>query len=81
MATNSTSVTDNHIRDAAIAQGFADASVAQHTSRGQKEALDKGIWFVLSVKRNLGDDWDVLGRRRTVPELLSVLHNYQVRAN
>ena len=81
MATNSTTVTDNHIRAAAIAQGFVDASVDQHTSRGQKEALDKGIWFVLSVKRNVGDDWDVLGMRRTVPELLSVLHNHQARTN
>ena len=81
MATNSTTVTDNQVRDAAIAQGFADASIVQHTSRGQQEPLDKGIWFVLSVKHNLGDDWGVLGRRRTVPELLSVLHNHQVRTN
>lgn len=74
MTTSPVPLTDNQIREAAIAKGFAEVSVVQHTSREQKDALDKGIWFVLSVRRKPGDDWDILGRRRTVAELISILH-------
>jgi hypothetical protein len=73
--------TDNPIRTAAIAQGFVDASVVQHTARDRKDGLDKGTWFVLSVKRQIGDEWELLSRRRTEAELLTVIHNQRVSAN
>ena len=81
MATSSAPLADNEIHAAATAKGFAEVSVVQHTSREQKDALDKGVWFVLSVKRKTGDDWDILGRRRSVPELLAVLHKQQDSKN
>jgi len=81
MATTSAPLADNQIHAAAIAKGFVEVSVVQHTSREQKDAWDKGVWFVLSVKRNAGEDWDILGRRRTVPELLAVLQNQQGNSN
>ena len=73
--------TDNAIRTAAINQGFADASVVQHTARDQKDGLDKGTWFVLSIKRKSGDDWELLSRRRTEAELLTVIQNQRVTTN
>jgi hypothetical protein len=74
MAASSVPLADNELQAAAIAKGFVEVSVVQHTSREQKDALDKGVWFVLSVKRKAGDDWDILGRRRTVPELIGILN-------
>jgi hypothetical protein len=72
---------DNAIRTAAINQGFADASVVQHRARDQKDGLDKGTWFVLSVKRHNGDEWELLSRRRTEAELLTVIENQRVSPN
>ena len=81
MAANSAPVTDSQIHTAALAKGFTDASVVEHNTRGHKDSLEKGTWFVLSVKRNVGDDWDILGMRRTVPELLAVLNNQRYSEN
>jgi len=81
MQTSTAPLEDTQVRAAALAKGFIEVSVVQHTSREQKDALDKGVWFVLSVKRNRGDDWDILGRRRTVPELLTIIQKQQDSAN
>jgi hypothetical protein len=41
--------------------------------RERKDSLDSGNWFVLSIKRQTGDDWEVRGRRRTAAELEQLL--------
>jgi hypothetical protein len=65
--------TDDTIRVAAIAKGFADASVVTQNVQDRTGVLDVGAWFVLSVKRSAGDNWELLGRRRTQGELLQLL--------
>jgi hypothetical protein len=81
MTANAVPTPESQIHAAALAKGFADASIVEHTAHGHNDSLKKGTWFVLSVKRNLSDDWDVLGMRRTVLELLAVLHNERYGAN
>lgn len=54
---------------AAVAKGYAAAVVVPQQIRERKDSLDSGNWFVLSVKRKSGDDWEVRGRRRTAAEL------------
>jgi hypothetical protein len=61
------------IRSAALAKGYADASVIPQYSRDRKDSLDGGNWFVLSIKRQAGDEWEVRGRRRTAGELAQLL--------
>lgn len=67
------SMIDTAIRTAAIAKGYADALVVPMHSRERKDSLDAGNWFVLSIKRQAGDDWEVRGRRRTEAELTQLL--------
>jgi hypothetical protein len=64
---------NNAIRSAALAKGYADAAIVPQYSRERKDSLDSGNWFVLSVKRQAGDDWEVRGRRRTADELTQLL--------
>ena len=71
--TNSTISIDDAIRAAAIAKGYSDASVVTQKVQDRPGALDVGSWSVLSIKRNAGDEWDLLGRRRTPDELLELL--------
>lgn len=73
MTTNLTASTDDTIRAAAIAKGFADASVVTQHVQDRTGVLDVGAWFVLSVKRSAGDEWELLGRRRTQGELIQLL--------
>jgi hypothetical protein len=73
MTTNSTATTDEMIRAAAIAKGYSDASVVTQKVQDRPGALDVGNWSVLSIKRSAGDDWELLGRRRTPGELLELL--------
>jgi hypothetical protein len=73
MTTNSTITIDEAIRAAAIAKGYSDASVVTQKVQDRPGALDVGSWSVLSIKRNAGDDWELLGRRRTPEELLALL--------
>jgi hypothetical protein len=63
---------DDAIRAAAKARGYADAAVARQYVHGSHQ-LDAGEWLVLSVKRHEGDEWQLLGRRRTRQELLAML--------
>ena len=64
---------DNAIRAAALAKGYANAVIVPQLIRERKDSLDSGTWFVLSVKRKAGDDWEVRGRRRTAAELEQLL--------
>lgn len=73
MTTDLNGPIDNAIRTAAIAKGYADALVVPMFSRERKDSLDAGSWFVLSIKREAGDDWEVRGRRRTEAELTQLL--------
>ena len=73
MTTNSTAVIDKTIHAAAIAKGFFDATVVTQTVQDRFGALDVGSWFVLSVKRSVSDEWELLGRRRTQGELIQLL--------
>jgi hypothetical protein len=73
MTTNSTTTIDEAIRAAAIAKGYSDASVVTQKVQDRPGALDVGSWAVLSIKRNAGDEWELLGRRRTADELLKML--------
>jgi hypothetical protein len=73
MTTNTTTATDDAIRAAAIAKGYSDASVVTQKVQDRPGALDVGSWAVLSIKRTAGDDWELLGRRRTPGELLELL--------
>ena len=70
--TTTTVITDATIRAFAIAKGFADVSVAPQTV-DRVSAPDSGDWLVLSVKREGGGEWDLLGRRRTRHELLAMI--------
>lgn len=72
-ATDPNTAITNAIRTAAIAKGYADADVVPQFNRERKDSLDSGSWFVLSIKRNAGDDWEVRGRRRTAAELSQLL--------
>jgi hypothetical protein len=67
-----TTDTEFTLRSAAIAQGYAAISVAPQTVN-RTSAPDSGDWFVLSIKRQAGDDWELLGRRRTRLELLAMV--------
>jgi hypothetical protein len=80
MTTNSTAVIDDTIHAAAIAKGFADASVVTQNVQDRNGALDVGCWLVLSVKRQAGDEWELLGRRRTEAELLSMIQGQRISA-
>ena len=73
MTTYPNAVIDNDIRAAAISKGYADASIAHQHVRKQKNTLDAGSWFVLHVKRQAEDDWELRGRRRTETELAQLL--------
>ena len=73
MTTDTTTTIDDAIRAAAIAKGYADASIVTQKVQDRPGALDVGNWVVLSIKRNAGDDWELLGRRRTADELLAML--------
>jgi hypothetical protein len=73
MTTNTTAPLDDAIRAAAIAKGYSDASVVTQKVQDRPGALDVGNWSVLSIKRKAGDDWELLGRRRTPDELLAML--------
>jgi hypothetical protein len=72
MTTTATSI-DDAIRAAAIAKGYSDASVVTQKVQDRPGALDVGSWAVLSIKRTAGDEWELLGRRRTADELLAML--------
>jgi hypothetical protein len=72
MTTTGTTI-DDAIRAAAIAKGYSDASVVTQKVQDRPGALDVGNWAVLSIKRSAGDDWELLGRRRTADELLAML--------
>jgi hypothetical protein len=72
MTTTATPI-DDAIRAAAIAKGYSDASVVTQKVQDRPGALDVGNWAVLSIKRTAGDDWELLGRRRTADELLAML--------
>ena len=78
MTTNSPASADNTIRAAAIAKGFADISVVSQAVQDRPGVLDVGSWLVLSVKRQAGDEWELLGRRRTEAELLKVIQGQEV---
>jgi len=73
MTNNSITTIDDTIRAAAIAKGYSDASVVTQKVKDRPGALDVGDWSVLSIKRTAGDDWELLGRRRTPDELLALL--------
>ncbi len=75
MTTNSPESTNDPIRAAAIAKGFADVSIVSQAVQDRPGVLDVGAWLVLSVKRQATDDWELLGRRRTEAELLKVIQN------
>jgi hypothetical protein len=60
------------IRAAAILKGFADASVARQYVRSEG-SIDFGEWWVLSVWREDAEEFEVLGRRRTKAELLTMI--------
>ena len=72
MTTTATTI-DDAIRAAAIAKGYSDASVVTQKVQDRPGALDVGNWAVLSIKRAAGDEWELLGRRRTADELLAML--------
>jgi hypothetical protein len=73
MTIDPNTVIDNAIRTAALAKGYAAAVVVPQYIRERKDSLDSGNWFVLSIKRQSGDDWEVRGRRRTAAELEQLL--------
>jgi|SoiMethySBSTD1v2_1073268.scaffolds.fasta_scaffold1342638_1 hypothetical protein len=73
MTTDPYTMISNTIRSAALAKGYSDAAVVPQYSRERKDSFDSGNWFVLSVKRQAGDDWEVRGRRRTAGELSQLL--------
>jgi hypothetical protein len=73
MSIDPTTTINNEICTAAIAKGYADAAIVTQFTRERKDSLDSGNWFVLSVKRQVGDEWEVRGRRRTAGELAQLL--------
>lgn len=73
MFNNSLATISDFIRAAATAKGFADSSIVTQSVKEKPGVLDVGSWFVLSVKRQSDDDWELLGRRRTEAELLVVI--------
>jgi hypothetical protein len=73
MTIEANTMSNDAIRSVALAKGYADAAVVPQYSRERKDSLDSGNWFVLSVKRQAGDDWEVRGRRRTTGELAQLL--------
>jgi len=73
--TNPPSAPNNSIRDAATAKGFADVSIVSQYVQKRTGVLDDGAWLVLSVKRQAGDDWELICRRRTEAELLTVIQS------
>ncbi len=78
---NNSTLPNDEIRTAANAKGFADISIVTQTVQDRGGALDTGAWLVLSVKRQSGDDWELLGRRRTQAELLNVIQKQQAGQN
>jgi hypothetical protein len=74
MASPSEPVTDDTIQTLARERGYADASVVPLTV-SERNAFegDQGPWFVLSVKRNADDEWQMIGRRRTKADLIGLL--------
>ena len=80
MTTHTTTTTDS-IRAAAIAKGYSDASVVTQNVQDRPGALDVGSWSVLSIKRVAGDDWELLGRRRTPAELLELIESTANKGN
>ena len=81
MTTNSPALTEDPIRAAAISKGFADVSIVQQYVQDRTGVLDVGAWFVLSVKRQADDEWELLGRRRTEAELLKVIQGQKISEN
>lgn len=81
MTTNLTDTIEDTIRDAARAKGFADASIVPQNVQDRIGALDVGGWFVLSVKRQAEDDWELLGRRRTKEELIGLVNAQRLSGN
>jgi hypothetical protein len=81
MTTPSNALTDDAIRAASLAKGFADVSVVSQRVQDRAGALDVGAWLVLSVKRHADDDWELLGRRRTEAELVAVIQRQSDNVN
>ena len=79
MRNNSTPLTDDALRTAAIANGFADVLVLAQTTRERPGVMDSGDWFLLSTKRHHGAEWEFLGRRRTQGELVGLLESAAAR--
>ena len=79
MTSNSSQVTDNTIRAAAIAHGFTDISIISQRILERAGAMDAGEWLLLSTKRNDDADWEFVGRRKTKGELVGLLDNAAAR--
>jgi hypothetical protein len=66
-------ISDRDIIDAARARGYHDAAVVVQNIPEHKHDFDHGRWFGMFVKFTAGDDWQLIGRRRTRQELLAML--------
>ena len=73
MTLESNTAINDALRTAALAKGYADATAVPQYIKERKDCLDSGTWFVLSIKRQAEDEWEVRGRRRTETELMQML--------
>jgi hypothetical protein len=73
MSTGQLRITDQDIREAAISRGFHDSSVVIQDKPEIRAVADCGRWYLLSVKRQPGCEWELLGRRRSRGELLELI--------
>jgi hypothetical protein len=80
MATATDLITEKTIRAAAIAAGYADALVDRYVEQrpyhfeGEPLPLPK-VWFLLSVQRSVGSEFELMGRRRTKAELMGLIRS------
>ncbi len=69
-----TTTTENEIRQLAVEKFHAvDAAISRMEARDYAGCVDAGTWYVLSVRQHLGGEWEVIGRRRSRAELLTML--------
>ncbi len=75
-----TNIIEDEIRATAIERwGCFAASVTRYEARLAWDEDDAGEWFALLVKQHLGDDWQIVARRRTRRELLGLVKRWGAR--
>ena len=80
MVTITNQVTNETIRAAAIAAGYADASVVRYVElrpyRLDGPPVSERTWLSLALKRRPDSRFEVVGRRQTRVELLRLVQRY-----